>query len=67
MFQDRLMATQTANLMNIQGRAVEKTIQPEQCMTFVWEPKKPVTEMTEEDMERFDQNMDTHAHGRLNG
>lgn len=54
------MATQTARLMNMQGRVAEKPIQPAKCMAFVWVEGERgiITEMTEEDMTRFDQNMD---------
>lgn len=57
---DRIHAVQTANLMYVQGKIVEKPVEPENCMAFNWDKKNhpPITEMTEEDMTRFDQNMD---------
>ena len=59
---DRIHAVQTANLMYVQGKIVEKPIEPETCMAFNWDKKNhpPITEMTEEDMENFDRCMDTH-------
>jgi hypothetical protein len=67
---DRIQASQTANLMYMQGRTMEKPIDPETCMTFAWDKQKsrqPITEMTEEDMTRFDQNMDTWGGVRKHG
>lgn len=59
-FMDTLHATQTARLINISGRAVETPKHPNECMTFQWDESATEikTEMTEEDMTRFDQNMD---------
>lgn len=68
-FQDQLMAAQTARLMSMQGRVAEKPIQPAECMTFAWDEENRgiTTEMTEEDMTRFDQNMDAWGGVRPRG
>jgi len=67
---DRMQATQTANLMYIQGRTTEKPVDPGTCMAFAWDRKntQPITEeMTEEMMEEFDQNMSSHRRGAAHG
>jgi hypothetical protein len=58
---DRLFANQTARIMYMQGRVAENPIEPVSCLTYEWESKSTSPspgEMTEEDMTRFDRNMD---------
>jgi hypothetical protein len=67
-FLDRLQAAQTARLINVQC-GTEKDPNPaktEMCMAYDWTiPKKTEDktedEMTEEEMETFDKNMDSWA------
>lgn len=66
-FQDILMASQTARLMNIQGKYTEKTIMPESCMAFVWDEDKEPEKTEEELMEELDRNMDSWSRVRRNG
>jgi hypothetical protein len=68
-FMDRLQARQTSDLMFVSGKTLEKPIDPGSCMAFDWESKNsaPPREMTEEDMEEFDRNMDSHRGQRNNG
>lgn len=68
MFQDKLQAFQIAQLMFVQGRIAKKPIDPVTCMTFVWDkPSTTTRKMTEEDMTRFDQNMDVWGGVRPHG
>jgi len=66
---DQMFAAQTARLMFMQGRTAKDPIDPATCMTFVWDQKarETHTEMTEEDMTRFDNNMDVWGGVRPRG
>jgi hypothetical protein len=62
--QDLMMASQTArlvNMINLRGKEMilKDDVQPDGCLVFVHgqKNKQPITEMTEEDMARFDNNM----------
>jgi len=66
---DRMQAANAANIMYMQGRVAEKPIDPGTCMAFLWDKKdsQVIVEMTEEDMTRFDNNMDTWGGVRPRG
>lgn len=70
-----MFANQTRKLINMinlrgKGLVLSDDTDVEACLTYQWEPPKipPPSheEMTEEDMENFDRNMDTYR-GVRNG